>query len=194
MAKSGIRSTAVERVTKKHRNGVKAEASYYFRRAEVGYRTWYENGRLWEEFPMRHGERHGIVRGWHPNGRLSWQSRYVAGKQYGATKYWDPRGKLLSGRRHITIGRLPGFVQECNFVRGVQHGRERFWQGKHLTLEGRFAHGKPHGIWKSWNLDGRLKRSFPHYYIYGKKVTKVQYLKACKTDKTLPIPEQHNKR
>jgi len=196
MLRSDIPSNAVERVTKKHRNGRKVEAHYFLRGAKVGWRCWYESGQLESEFPSKRGVYHGTARLWHPNGQLRWQSRYLNGKEHGVARQWDEEGRPLGvyrmshgtgidrwwdkgGRRRYSL------TEERRYVNGRPHGRERQWSGKQLTEEGYWKYGQRHGIWRRWRLDGRLERSFPHYYLHGRMVTRARYLKACKTDRTM---------
>jgi antitoxin component YwqK of YwqJK toxin-antitoxin module len=35
------------------------------------YRTWYENGQLFEESTYKNGKEHGSIRLWHHNGQLA---------------------------------------------------------------------------------------------------------------------------
>ena len=136
MLKSGIPSNAVELVTKKHRNGTKAEARYLLRGARVGWRCWYEDGELEVEFPSKRGVYHGVVRQWHPNGQLRWQSRYLNGKEHGVAKQWNEKGRLLGTYRMIHgtgVGRWWDtggghryyLAEERHYLNGLPHGREQ---------------------------------------------------------------------
>ena len=210
MLKSDIPSNAVERVVKRHANGVKAEAQYFLRGAKVGWRYWEDDETLEREFSMRRGKYHGIARQWYSNGQLMWRSRYINGKEHGVAKQWDEKGRLLGTYRMnhgtgidrwwVAVYRAGGgprnyrycLGEEVHWVNGVLHGRTRFWYG-HLTHERYFWRGQPHGIWREWRSERKLERGYPQYYIRGKRVTKAQYLKACKTDKTLALPDQDTK-
>jgi hypothetical protein len=46
--------------------------------------------------------------------------------------------------------------------------------------------GEYHGIERRWNHRRKLHRGYPKYWVRGEAVTKRQYLKAAKSDKTLP--------
>jgi hypothetical protein len=67
---------------------------------------------------------------------------------------------------------------------------QRHWYDeKTLVRERFFGCGGYHGIWREWTTSDKgprtLKRGFPHYWISGVKVTKRQYIKACKVDPSL---------
>ena len=71
---------------------------------------------------------------------------------------------------------------------GVPHGYEWWMDADQRSLdhERHWSEGKYHGIERRWNHQRKLHRGYPKYWIRGEAVTKRQYLKAAKSDKTLP--------
>ena len=208
-----IPSQATARVTSTHSNGIKHYANYYLRHKLVGTRSWYDNGQIETEFPYRKGVWHGVHKVWHRNGRLFQRVPYVNGKEHGIIQTWDQIGRLLDSYRmshgtgalrfwadsySLTHGsrKRPRFFDrikcpwhlsmEMNLLHRVKHGPTRFWKGKRLVAEHHFQYGRRYGVWRAWDKRGRLERGYPLYFLRGAQVTKRQYLKAQKTNPSLP--------
>ena len=50
------------------------------------------------------------------------------------------------------------------------------------------------GIERMWNLNGRLRRGYPKYWVRDRQITKRQYLRASSIDPTLqPFRERDNR-
>jgi antitoxin component YwqK of YwqJK toxin-antitoxin module len=195
---SSIPAAAIERVTSTHEDGTRAGAEYALDGEVVGKRFWDKDGSLAMEIPLKGGARHGIEYRW-SNGFLLSAEPYVDGRAHGTAQQWDDAGRLIGtytlvhgtgidlwwGERedesiclaevhHMKDGSPHGFEWWVNDdQRSVW--QERHW--KERTL---------HGIERVWNLQGRLRRGYPRYWVDGQKVTKRQYLRACKTDEALP--------
>ena len=161
----------------------------------VGYRCWNDSGTLVMAYAMRDGQMHGPFCTWHDNGSLCEEATYVMGKEHGTTTQYDPDGSLVGSYTldHGTgIDRWfssAGVLSEERHLRdGQRHGPERWWceNGREVWQEAFFADGLHHGIAREWNEHGRLRRGFPQYYVAGKRVTKRQYLAACRRDPSLP--------
>jgi hypothetical protein len=79
-----------------------------------------------------------------------------------------------------------GLIEEHNRKNGEHHGISRQWNCGKLWEERYSKNGYLHGIWRVWCHYPRLSRGYPQYHINGDKVTKRAYIKACKTDPSLP--------
>jgi antitoxin component YwqK of YwqJK toxin-antitoxin module len=163
----------------------------------VGKRLFEADGRLTRETPTRNGCTHGRVYEFHKSGTLSCLERYVGGVQHGTCYQWDEEGRLLGRyvlrngtgldvwRHRATNGRVR--VSEIRtFRRGRRHGFEWWLFGRELSSETHFVDGKMHGIERSWNLTGKLDRTYPRYWVNDERVTKRQYLAAAAADPSLP--------
>ena len=61
-------------------------------------RTWYKNGQLQLEMPMRNGKIHGKAYAWHKNGMLKAKNHFTDDVMDGRFKEWDENGKLVNER------------------------------------------------------------------------------------------------
>lgn len=165
----------------------------------IGRRVYNEKGRIVRETALRDGKRHGNEIEWDDDGALLSVEPYFEGQIHGLAKQYSRSGKIIGTYRfkHGTgydIWRWEwweGFapVSEVHSMRdGLPHGYE-WWldpDQRSLDHERHWREGKYHGIERIWNQRKKLRRGYPKYWIRGKAVSKRQYLKAAKTDKTLP--------
>ena len=131
-------------------------------------KSWYRNGLLREQMPLRNGHRHGVARVWHKNGRLASEERYTNGRLHGICRQWSESGRLL-GQYRMAQGT------------GVQ----RVWHdnGK-LQMELSTVHGEFCGRSRSWLRDGTLLAD--DIFLCGKLVNVDAYRVAATKDKSLP--------
>lgn len=131
-------------------------------------KSWYRNGLLREQMPLRNGHRHGVARVWHKNGRLASEERYADGLLHGVCRQWSETGRLLGKYR---------------MVQGT--GVQRAWhdngnsQMELSTVRGEFC-----GRSRSWLSDGTLLSD--DIYLRGKLVRADEYRAAAAKDKSLP--------
>ena len=131
-------------------------------------KSWYRNGLLREQMPLRNGHRHGVARVWHKNGRLASEERYADGLLHGVCRQWSETGRLLGKYR---------------MVQGT--GVQRAWhdngkpQMELSTVRGEFC-----GRSRSWLSDGTLLSD--DIYLRGKLVSADEYRAAAAKDKSLP--------
>lgn len=131
-------------------------------------KSWYRNGLLREQMPLRNGHRHGVARVWHKNGRLASEERYADGLLYGVCRQWNEAGRLLGKYR---------------MVKGT--GVQRAWhdngkpQMELSTVRGEFC-----GRSRSWLSDGTLLSD--DIYLRGKLVSADEYRAEAAKDKSLP--------
>ncbi len=131
-------------------------------------KSWYRNGLLREQMPLRNGHRHGVSRVWHKNGRLASEERYADGLLHAVCRQWNEAGRLLGKYR---------------MVQGT--GVQRAWhdngkpQMELSTVRGEFC-----GRSRSWLSDGTLLSD--DIYLQGKLVSADEYRAAAAKDKSLP--------
>lgn len=165
----------------------------------VGQRAYAENGQLVTETPLRNGRKHGREFQWEDDGRLLLVEPYVNGKVNGTAKQYGRNGSVIGtyNLRHGTgydIWRVEDedgatHISEIHtLVDGLPHGYEWWLTTKpHIVRHELHWHeGEYHGIERQWNLANKLRRGFPRYWINGSRVTKRSYLRAAKTDHSLP--------
>lgn len=186
---------AVEVVTENWENGLKKRALYYVDGQEIGARYYESTGTLSRERGLQNCVRHGHYRIWHKNGKLCEEGYYHQGKEHGETKQYDHDGQQIGSYTmvHGTGMDLwycaPGVLsEEREMLDGNRHGYERWWRSDNQTVyeESHFQNGIEHGIFRQWNLQGKLKRGYPQYFVMGKRVAKRQYERAWLKDSTLP--------
>jgi antitoxin component YwqK of YwqJK toxin-antitoxin module len=155
---------------------------------------WHDNGSLDHELHFDdEGRLHGIERECFEDGSTKYLATWRHGRQHGLQQQWSERGVLLVSQRFVNgtgfdIWFDRNHVSETReYVDGDRHGFERWWaDSTHVWSETHFARGLEHGIDRQWNDRGRLRRGFPRYWIAGTRVTRAAYLRAAKTDLTLP--------
>ena len=200
--KSDIPPNVVEETTREFRReggAVYTRLTSCFLNDElVGQRAYDVEGQLVTETPIRNGRKHGRQYQW-DDGRLSLIEPYVNGKIHGTAKQYGRHGSVIGtySLRHGTgydIWRTESEdgaigISEIHSLRdGLPHGYE-WWltENSHvLSHELHWHEGEYHGIEREWNLSSKLRRGYPRYWIKGDRVTKREYLRAAKTDRTLP--------
>jgi antitoxin component YwqK of YwqJK toxin-antitoxin module len=196
---TSIPPAAVERIVSTHPDGSRRHAEYVLEGEVVGHRWWDEDGSLSRETPFMNGVKHGVEYIFYASGNLVSAEPYERGQMHGLTEQWDRDGRLI-GTYTMVHGtgidlwrwvRPDGSISlsEVRYYKdGHRHGFEWWinWDQQQVSEEQHFREGEPHGIHRDWNVRDRLSRGFPKYYVNGRKVTKRQYLAACKTDATLP--------
>jgi hypothetical protein len=131
-------------------------------------KTFYRNGQLYEQVPVRNGRRHGIVRVWHKIGVRASEEPYENGLLHGVCRHWNEAGRL---------------VGEYRMIHGT--GLQRDWHdnGK-LQIEVSTVHGEFCGRNRIWLRDGTLLSE--QFYLHGLAVSAKTYRAAATKDKTLP--------
>ena len=131
-------------------------------------KTFYRNGQLREQVPVRNGRRHGVARIWHKNGKRASEEPYENGLLHGVCRHWNEAGRL---------------VGEYRMIHGT--GLQRDWHdnGK-LQIEVSTVHGEFCGRNRIWLRDGTLLTE--QFYLHGLAVSAKTYRAAATKDKTLP--------
>jgi hypothetical protein len=169
-----------------------------YRGKVVGRRYYDEAGRLLIETPLRNGAKHGREIHWRPEGGVELIEPYVDGQHHGTARQYDRRGRLIGTyrMRHGTgydVWRCereagPAYISEIHQLRaGIPHGIE-WWlrEDGSLSHERTWHNGRWHGIEREWNPAGRLRRSYPRYWVNHQRVDRRRYLRAATQDPTLP--------
>jgi hypothetical protein len=194
--RTSIPADAAEAVEARHANGAKKSASYFLGGEKVGFRQWDGEGRLEFESALRGGVRHGHEYRFHPNGRLLEKETYREGRLHGVGRQWAEDGRLLVTWKLVDGTGLDlwcnddgTLAEEHHCPREGELGYARQWNGDERTVwqEYFYVLGRGyHGVWQAWNARGRPRRGFPRYFVAGRRVTRRQYLGACRADATLP--------
>jgi antitoxin component YwqK of YwqJK toxin-antitoxin module len=194
---SPIPADATEVITETAENGTKQKAIYQIDGKDVGLRFWDLSGVLVMEYGLRDERMHGLFRTWYENGQLEHISFYIEGKEHGEAKQYDENGVQIGSYvmdhgtgvdlwYHNQGGSL---AEERGYLDGTLHGFERWWNWNDdgtVNEESHFWNGVKHGIFRRWNRHHKLSRGYPRYFVHGKRVTKREYVRACRTDPTLP--------
>ena len=208
--KSDIPADVEERLVKNYRR--KRTANTYlvqYRVTEcvhkgivVGLRSYTRDGALVRETPLKDGLKHGREFTWTEDGHLELIEPYFEGKIHGTAKQYDDQGhvigtyKMVHGtgydiwRSSCGDGRLA--ISEIFTMRdGLLHGYEWWVNADQHSVwhERHWSEGQYHGIERMWNASGKLKRGYPKYWIKGQGVIRREYLRAARSDATLPTFE-----
>ena len=165
----------------------------------VGVRTFHVTGELEDEFPLRNGVTHGIVYRSVTPGKLLSAEPYSNGLAHGTARQWSDDGKLIGT---YTMKRGTGidlwrqvneagqvYLSEARYYRDGKLDGFEWWLNrdqKNVHEESHFRGDRRHGIFRQWNLQGRLRRGYPQYFVNGERVTKRRYVRECAKDPTLP--------
>ena len=199
--RSSIPKSARERVLATHLQGPqKYKAEYRVNGKVVGVRQFDRSGQLELERPMRNGLLHGTLYSC-DDGVVTFAEPYRAGLAHGTARQWSDDGELIGTytmkhgtgldlwRQKTNWGTGLVFLAEARFIKeGKWHGFE-WWLNedqKSVHDEHHFWANLQHGIQRSWNSKGRLRRGYPRYWVNNEQVTKRKYLRACAKDPSLP--------
>lgn len=179
--------------------GAKRKAEYRVRGKLVGVRFFEKTGEPSMEWGIRNGKQHGRMYTWWPPGHLLPVETYKNGASHGTALQWDENGRLLGS---YTMAKGTGidlwwqdwgeevFLHEVHYMKdGAPHGWEWWINDDQRTVwdETHWHEGELHGIQRRWNIQGRLRRGFPKYWLHNKQVTRRIYVKACSNDPALPL-------
>lgn len=130
-------------------------------------KSFYRNGQLREEVPLRGGRRHGVVRHWHRNGTLASEEPFENGLLHGVCRQWDENGKLLG-----------------TFTMEHGTGIQRAWHDNgRPQMELSTVNGEFRGRSRLWLADGTLLSD--KLRLHGREVPVAVYRKAAAKDPAL---------
>jgi hypothetical protein len=180
---------------------VASTVEYFLKGRLVGVRRFDAEGHLESDCGWRDGLLHGTSYRIDIPGRLLSATPYSRGLEHGVARQWGDDGRLLGTyRMHHGTGidlwwgetwRKPRrrYLAEVHFMRrGRQHGFEWWIDEDQASVyeERHWQEDQPHGIERSWNHEGRLKRGYPKYFVAAHQVTRRQYIRAAASDPSLP--------
>ena len=197
---SAIPPQAFERVIKRHANWVKLRCEYLVEGAVIGTRDYDAEGGIEAEHGLQDGRRHGSAYSFHNAGKLLSLEPYQNGVLHGTAYQWAENGALLGT---YTLEHGTGLdlwwqdwkdsgtfeLAEAHFMQdGQAHGFEWWLNGDGLSVwsERHWRRGAKHGIERVWGKDGQLGRSFPRFWLDGRRVTRTRYERAAADDVFLP--------
>ena len=61
---------------------------------EGEFKSWHENGQIWQHFFYKDGDVHGEYKNWYVNGRMAEHSFYKNGERDGEYKVWHANGQM----------------------------------------------------------------------------------------------------
>jgi molybdopterin-guanine dinucleotide biosynthesis protein A/antitoxin component YwqK of YwqJK toxin-antitoxin module len=195
---SSCPTDAREHVLQRYPNGRKSEAAYSVAGRLAGYRRFHLNGLPEHEHALRDSRRHGYQFRWDIPGKLLNAEPYENGLPHGVAMQWSDEGNLV-GRYTMIAGtgldlwwhwNPDGghYLSEmCTLRDGASHGFQRWFnEDSSVSMENHWWYGLRHGIEREWNERGRLRRSYPRFFIAGKRVTRARYAQEARRDPTLP--------
>jgi hypothetical protein len=197
--RSSIPKAARERIVATFVNSPrKYKAEYVLRGKVVGIRFFHDTGDLEYECPLRNGVAHGIQYRSDEPGKLLSSEPYFNGLPHGVARQWSDDGKLIGT---YTMKHGTGLdlwwcgSGECSYLTEARYVKDGKWHGfewwlnsdqKSVWEESHFREDQLHGVQRSWNRKGSLRRGYPRYWINGRRVTKRRYLHECSKDPSLP--------
>ena len=171
---------------------------YYLDGKHVGRRFFDDAGLLERETAYRATLPYGRRFEW-INGKINSTEAYDAqGRPHGTAYQWAADSRLM-GSYTMSHGtgvdiwwqiRQDG-TKEITEIRqyrdNLRHGYEWWLTGGEVPFsEEHWYAGIKHGIERQWNDQGRLRRSYPRYWINNERVRKDKYVRAAAKDDTLP--------
>ncbi len=196
---SPIPTEAKERVRTRHTNGAKCLCDYQINGIVVGRRSFDLDGHIETEYGLRGGKQHGNAYRFYEEGALLCREPYENGVLHGTAYQWAENGRLL-GTYTLQHGTgidlwwedrsdsTAALSEVHHMQEGQAHGFE-WWlnaDGRTLWIERHWRHGVRHGIEREWNHKGRMGRTYPRFWLNGRRVTRARYLRAAADDRSLP--------
>lgn len=143
-------------------------------------RTYYKNGRPYQEVPFVGGKINGIIREWHRSGALAREVPMKDGQRHGVCKQWNNKGELLG-------------TFEMNMGSGIS---KQWYPNGQLEFEASVINETFTGRLRHWNEHGQLTAE--NFFLNNKKVAKAEYDREQESDPDLPAyadaDETHPKR
>lgn len=131
-------------------------------------RTYYSNGRPYQEVPFFGDKINGIIREWHRSGALAREVPMKDGLRHGVCKQWNNKGELLG-------------TFEMKMGTGVS---KQWYPDGQLQFEASVVNEKFTGRLRQWNEQGQLTAE--SYFLNNKKVSKAEYNQTQRSNSALP--------
>ncbi|MCX6381579.1 MAG: hypothetical protein NT023_19235 [Armatimonadetes bacterium] len=195
---TSIPETATPKVIEGVPNFVSGQTEYYIEDRLVGTRCFDEDGSCDMEISYRNGVMHGWYYTFHTPTQLMSAEPWESGLVHGTAYQWDRQGNLIGQYTmehgtgldlwwHENFETEGHHLSEAyHYQNGLRHGYEWSFSEGGLHREVPWFEGKQHGVERHWNFNGRLRRGYTQYWLGGVQVKRPEYLRAAKTDSTLP--------
>ena len=166
---------------KKNRNIVCASGIHYFLTEEPAYywkyepkndlyKSWHENGQMWERSTYKNGKRDGLYEAWYSNGRALKRCTYENEKPNGLYESWHSNGKM-SGRRTYENGEIDGLCESwhpngqilnrCTYKNGKKDGLYELWYANgQMAKRCTYKNGKEDEVYKLWDRNDYMDWRF----------------------------------
>jgi antitoxin component YwqK of YwqJK toxin-antitoxin module len=131
-------------------------------------RTYYKNGRPYQEVPFVGGKINGIIREWHRSGALAREVPIRDGQRHGVCKQWNNKGELLG-------------TFEMDMGRGIS---KQWYPNGQLEFEASVINETFTGRFRHWNEHGQLTAE--NFFLNNKRVSKAEYDRAQESNPDLP--------
>ena len=184
-----------------YENRTAKRSEYYVEGKLIGIRTFHPNGKVEMEEGYKVGKLHGNSYRFDDPGVLLFSTQYVEGLEHGTGYQWARDGRII-GSYEMEYGsgfdlwfdesyddledRSVILSEAREYVDGLLNGYEWWFSDGKIYIEQHYHKGELSGIERNWNDKGNLTRGCPRYWIEGLKVSRIQYLKALKTETHLP--------
>jgi len=196
---------AVERVLERHEHGGPSLTAFERDGLRIAEVRWDRRGMPQQGATQREGLKHGLEVRWYENGVVGFVDAYEHGQRHGLARHFDYAGHLLVETRfdrgtgvalacNVWDDGIPTLADEIHTVSG-QLLLVRRWTGDDRTiwLEEHYQNGLPHGIFRAFGDDERLRRGWPRFFVWGERVDKRHYLAVQPSEPTLiPYRAEHD--
>lgn len=129
------------------------------------HKTYYPNGTVWMEMPLKKGYLHGIAKTYYENGQLESESSYEDGKRHGLTKIYYENGQLQREARYRKgkeIGVTKTYQPEGPLL------EEMVYLDDKMVGEQRIFHEDGH-VWGEAKFSDPMDEGFIRVYDYATK-------------------------
>lgn len=137
-------------------------------------RTYYRNGRPYQEVPFISGKINGVISEWHRNGALAREVPMKDGIRHGVCKQWNEKGELLGSF-------------EMNMGTGIS---KQWFPNGQLEFEASVINEAFTGRLRHWNDQGQLTQDA--FFLDNKKVSHAEYERARQSNPGLPAYADEN--
>jgi hypothetical protein len=138
-------------------------------------RSYYPNGRVFQEIPFAGGKINGVIREWHRNGTLAKEVPMKDGIRHGTCKQWNDKGELLG-------------AFEMNMGTGIS---KQWFPNGQIEFEASIVRENFMGRLRRWNEEGNLVQE--NFFQNNKMVSTDDYRRASESDPTLPFYTDESK-
>lgn len=192
--------SARKRVVNRHEDGRAEKVENLVGQKVVGIRIFSETGDIEYEYGLKAGKRHEVKYLWDDPGKLCFSEPFVNGLRHGTAHQWDRRGRIVGTYKMVrgtgldlwwqwrTSDNSP-YLAEALFCKDGLHDGFEWWineDQQSVYIERHWQAGDLHGVHREWSTGKSLDRGYPKFLVHDNQVSKRAYIKASKSDPTLP--------